>query len=288
MTINITEIGPHFVAEAEGIDLRRLSDEDFAILKNAWQDHGVIRIRDQSYVDEESFLAFASRFGPLDDAPDTSLRPDLPKLAVISNIVEGGRTIGSLGSGEAKWHSDMTYIDQPPRASVLLGREIPPAGGDTWFMDMEQVLAGLPKQLRRQIDNLELKHDATRNSTGEVRNRYRGVEIGEDRPGAVHPAVIAQPDNGRSALYLGRRLGAYAIGFTDAESKALLDALWAQVEASRAVWVQTWRAGDVLVWDNRRVLHRRDSFDSNARRLMHRAQISGSSRPVSAGSTVAV
>lgn len=274
MTLSTRTLGPGFVAEVEGVDLQHLDDATFAAVFAVWQEAGVIRLRGQQ-LDVERFLAFGARFGELDDPPGEAYRPDHPKLAVISNIMEGGRALGSLGAGEAKWHTDMSYNPKPPRASILHGVEVPEGQGDTWFADMAQAFESLPAELRRRLEGLACKHDATHNSTGERRRGYEEAYDDAARPGAVHPLVVAHPLTGRPCLFLGRRLNAVVIGLARHESEALLDELWRHVERSPAVWAQRWQVGDIIVWDNQRVMHRRDAFAQHARRLMHRAQIKG-------------
>lgn len=272
--IGTETLGPGFVADVRGVDAARIDDATFRDLVDAWGRSGVLRLRGQT-LDIEAFLAFAARFGELDNAPGQPYRAEYPKLAVISNVVENGRAIGSLGSGEAKWHTDMSYNPSPPRASILYALEVPEGQGDTWFVDMERAFADLPDELRARITPLMCKHDATRNSTGELRKGFAEAYDDDERPGAVHPLVIAHPLTGRPCLFLGRRLNAVVLGMPKGESDALLDELWRRVEDSAAVWAQRWRVGDVLIWDNQRVMHRRDSFDADVRRVMHRAQIKG-------------
>lgn len=274
MAIATHSLGPGFVAGIEGVDVATIDDATFADVLHTWKEAGVVRLRGQR-LDVESFLSFGARFGELDDAPGTPYRWEYPKLAIISNIVEGGQALGSLGAGEAKWHTDMSYNPKPPRASILYGVEVPVGQGDTWFIDMAQAFENLPTELRRRVRSLACKHDATRNSTGTLRNGFAQDYDDAARPGAVHPLVIAHPLTGRPCLFLGRRLNAVVLGLAKAESDALLDALWEHVESSTAVWAQQWQVGDVIIWDNQRVMHRRDAFDQAARRLMHRAQIKG-------------
>jgi len=116
-------------------------------------------------------------------------------------------------------------------------------------------------------------------SAGELRAGFQESYAPEDQPGAVHPLVRTHPETGRRSLFLGRRRNAHVMGLPQAESQALLDALWAAVGAPEITWVQHWRKGDVVIWDNRCTMHRRDEFDPALRRLMHRTQIKGT-RPV--------
>jgi taurine dioxygenase len=164
----------------------------------------------------------------------------------------------------------------PPDASVLYGIEVPEGHGDTWFCDMEKALEALPAALRARIVGLTCKHDSTRNSAGELRAGFReSYATPEEQPGAVHPLVRTHPETGRKSLFLGRRRNAYIMGLPHAEGQALLDELWSHATRPEFTWIQTWKQGDVVIWDNRCVMHRRDEFDPSLRRLMHRTQIQG-------------
>jgi taurine dioxygenase len=158
-------------AEIRGVDLSRLDDATFAEIKRAWLAHKVLRLRDQS-IDDDALAEFSRRFGPLDKAPITRSgrphQPTRPEVTVISNIVVDGQPIGGLGAGEAEWHTDMSYNDVPPDASVLYGIEVPEGHADTWFCDMEAALAALPTAMRNVVAGLSCKHDSTRNSAASM------------------------------------------------------------------------------------------------------------------------
>jgi len=203
----------------------------------------------------------------------------MPELYVVSNVIENGEPIGSLGSGEAYWHTDMSYLDDPPKASMLYALEVPPAGGDTAFVNMYSVYEALPADLQRRISGLRVKHDGTYNSGGYMRQGVTPSDDPREAPGTFHPLVCTHPETGRSMLYLGRRRNAYLEGFDLDASEALLDELWAYVERPEFSWHNEWRVGDLVLWDNRCTMHRRDPFDPAARRVMHRTQIKGQTRP---------
>jgi taurine dioxygenase len=126
---------------------------------------------------------------------------------------------------------------------------------------------------------MSLKHDATYNSGGYVRQGVDAVDNPLTSPGAVHPLVCKHPETGRSALYLGRRRNAYITGLPLAESEALLDELWSYADREELAWYNQWRVGDLVLWDNRCTMHRRDPFDPDTRRIMHRTQVKGETRP---------
>src|SRR5258708_9732755 len=157
----------------------------------------------------------------------------------------------------------------------------PPAGGDTGFNNMERVYETLLGELKKAIDGKSCTHDSSRNSAGELRRGFKENTDPRQTPGAVHPLVRKHPVTGRKSLFLGRRGGAYVHGLSVAESEALLNALWAHAEKPEFAWYQRWRIGDLMMWDNRATMHRRDAFDETNRRLMHRTQIVG--EPVVAG-----
>lgn len=269
-------------AEIRGIDLRTIDATGFEDVKQAWLDNLVLLFRDQQLSDAD-LIAFSRRLGELDHAPvqETGRRfvGGMPELYVVSNVVENGQPIGSLGNGEAVWHTDMSYTELPPKASALYALEVPPTGGNTSFVNMYAVYGSLPDALKQRIAGLRVKHDGTYNSGGFVRQGVIPSDDPREAPGALHPIVYTHPETGRQALYLGRRRNAYVEGLDLAESEALLDALWDQVETSPHTWTNVWRPGDLVLWDNRCTMHRRDPFDPDSRRVMHRTQIKGESRP---------
>lgn len=275
--MEIHPLGPVFGADIRGVDLRDLTDAAFERLYAAWIEHGVLRIRGQS-LDDPQLEAFSARFGPLEQIP-VKLTPEqrarIPSLYVtaISNVTVDGRPVGGLGNTEANWHSDMTYLPSPPPASVLFGVEIPDEGGDTQFACQHAALEAMPAGLRERLAGVRIKHDAAHTSVGELRPGFARPEDPRDAPGAVHPAIRRHEESGRDALYLGRREWAWVEGLPLEESEALLDEAWSWAALPENVWTQRWQVGDVIIWDNRRVLHRRDAFDPASRRLLKRCQV---------------
>lgn len=280
--ITITALGPGIGAELAGIDLRQpIAAEVKEMIMRAWTDHLVLRIRAQQGMSTRQLIEFSKIFGELDRAPITTVgagKPFIaehPEITAISNIVVDGKPIGGLGSYEAEWHTDMSYKDETPSASILYSIEVPPSGGDTCFSSMYAAYEALPADLKQRIAGLKCVHDASRNSAGVLRKGYKEVADPRETVGALHPLVRTHPVTGRKALFLGRRLNAYIPGLTLEASEALLDELWAHATRPDFVWVQQWRVGDVIIWDNRCTMHRRDAFDPATRRLMHRTQVRG-------------
>jgi taurine dioxygenase len=296
MSLTVTPLTPAVGAEVANVDLRSLSNHQFSQIEQAWYRHSVLLFRGQSLSDDD-LLAFSRRFGELDPPPNQERgrqsSPGYPDVYVVSNVLDAkGDPIGALGAGEAVWHTDMSYIDLPPDASMLYSLEIPPAGGDTYFCGMQAVWSALPANLKKQVAGRRIKHDGTYNSGGYLRQGVTPSDDPHQAAGAWHPAVCVHPVTSVPALYLGRRRNAYVEGLRPAESDALLDRLWSFLDAPEFRYAHQWRVGDLVLWDNRSTMHRRDPFDNAARRIMHRTQIKGKWPPrafVAAGErTVAV
>ncbi len=275
------QVGQSFVAEAMDVDLGRISDNEFRALYKAWLEFGVLRIRGQSLSDGE-LQRFSNRFGPLEEIPYGKISEEEKQkiknryVTVISNIEVDGKPIGGLGNKEATWHSDMTYIENPPPASILMSLEVPEFGGDTHFSDQKAAYLGLPDELVARIENLSIKHNAAHTSVGDLRRGFDPIKDPREAPGAIHPIVRIHDETQEKMLYLGRRELAYVVGLALEESEQLLNEVWRYAAMSENVWTQQWEIGDVIIWDNRRVLHRRDGFDQSQRRLMKRCQVMSS------------
>jgi taurine dioxygenase len=277
--IEVLPSGAALGAEVRGVDLggRRIIKK-VEVIRSAWVEHLVLVFRNQRLRDDD-LVAFAREFGELDPpGPNPSGKPfhqTHPELNVISNIVEDGRAVGNLGYGEAVWHADMTYVERPPKGAALYALELPPAGGDTWFANTFAAYDALPEALKRAVEGRVAVHDASHNSAGMLRKGYQEITDVRETPGARHPLVRTEPASGRRCLFLGRRPRSWIVGLAVDESDALLDALWAHATERRFAFAHRWKIGDLLMWRNLAVLHRRDAFDPDARRRLHRAQIRG-------------
>lgn len=283
--INVIPMSVAIGALVECGDVKALDAATFAEVHKAFLGNLVLLIRGQRLTVED-LLAFGRRFGELSRGAPVHIgqKPRderYPELAVISNVIENGVAIGGLGDGEAVWHTDSCFNDIPPSCSILYSVEIPPTGGDTGFANMYLALESLPAALRAQIVHKTIKHDKRYTSGGQLRPGYLAEQDLRESPGTSHPIIRKHPATGRNALYLGRRPHAYITGLSLAESEALLDALWAHATRPEFTWHHQWRLGDLLIWDNRCAMHRRDAINPATRRLMHRTQCKGT--PVIAG-----
>jgi alpha-ketoglutarate-dependent taurine dioxygenase len=258
-----------------------LAPDEVDALEGAWRERLVLVFHDQRLSDPQ-LLAVSSYFGEIDPpGPNPYGEPfnkSHPEINVISNVVENGKPIGNLGDGEAVWHADMTYVEVPPKAAMLHALEVPPTGGNTYFANMFAAYETLPADLKRAADGKVAVHDASRNSAGMLRKGYQEVTDVRHTVGAHHPLVRTEPKTGRKALFLGRRPNSYVLDLEVAESEAVLDALWAHATQPRFAMCHEWQVGDLLMWNNLGVLHRRDPFDPKSRRVMHRTQIRGEER----------
>lgn len=266
-------------AEVRELDLSRpLAADVVAALHRAWADHGVLLFRGQ-HLSEDAHIAFSRQLGPLEPPNRTSqahFSGRYPEILVVSNLdADGNPKDYGLGNAEAMWHTDMSYKPEPPAGSALYAREVPPAGGDTCFCSMLAAYETLPDDLRARVEGLTCVHDASRNSAGRLRPGYTAEEDPRRTPGPAHPIVRTHPVTGRKALFLGRRPYAYIPALSLEESEALLDRLWAHATQEAFAWCHRWRVGDLVLWDNRCVMHRRDPFDMSHRRVLHRTQIAG-------------
>lgn len=282
-TMEARPLTPVVGAEIVGIDLGDVSEAQFAFIRDAFDRYAGLLFRGQD-LSPDQLVAFSRRFGDLDHAPvmenGRTAVPGLPEVYLVSNIKDAdGKEIGSLGAGEAVWHTDMSYLAAPPDISMLHAIEVPPAGGDTWLGGMNAAYEALPEDLKRRIAGLRIKHDGTYNSGGYVRQGVTPTDDPRESPGTYHPVVIAHPNTGQPLLYLGRRRMAHIEGLDLAESEALLDELWSFATREENAYRHSWRVGDVLMWDNRATMHRRDPFDAASRRLMRRTQVKGATQP---------
>ena len=285
--LSIRPLGAVIGADVEGVDLAALDDAAFAAIAHAWAAHLVLRFRGQTLTDVD-LMNFSRRVGTLDripiraagtvmiEDPRLAIAPDAAAyVSVISNAKIGGKAIGGLGNYKSHWHTDMSYNEIPPMASVLYGIEVPPSGGNTSFANMYAAYDSLDEATRASLAGFTCIHDASRNSVGELRRGFADITDPRQTVGARHPVVRTHPVTGRKCLFLGRRRSAHIPELSLDESEALLDRLWAHATEPRFCWTQVWQAGDVVMWDNRCALHRRDEFDDRYQRIMHRTQMCG-------------
>ena len=275
--------------QIEDIDLKvQLDESQINFINQSWNERLVVVFKNQD-LNDKALINFSKNFGELDPpGPNPygiTFLPEFPEINVISNVKSNnGIPIGNLGDGEAVWHADMTYNDLPPKAGILYALEVPQNQGDTHFTNMALAYEELPQTLKDKIKGKTLIHDSAHNSAGMLRKGYTENNDPSQTPGARHPLVIIDPKPKTQLLFLGRRPHAYIVGMEINQSEDLLDDIWQHATQEKFTWTQKWDVGDLLMWQNLNVLHKRDAFDPSTRRVMHRTQLKGEVRIVSSTS----
>ena len=280
--MEIVKSGLSLGAEVKDLDLKKdLSNIDIKNINEAWDENLVLFFKNQNLSDPD-LIKFSKNFGNL-DLPNTNpyginFSPEYPEINVISNVKKNGKPTGILGDGEATWHADMTYRDIPPKAAILYSLEVPKDQGDTHFANMIAAYEDMPQNLKQKIENKTLIHDSSHNSAGQLRKGFEEISDPSQTPGAKHPIVFKDPDTGKKSLFIGRRPYAYILGMKVSDSEKLLDEIWAHATQDKYTWTKRWEVNELLMWKNLFVLHKRDSFDPNTRRIMHRTQVAGETK----------
>ncbi|TWT08622.1 TauD/TfdA family dioxygenase [Reyranella sp. CPCC 100927] len=260
-------------AEILGIDLSQpLSPAETEELRQALYEHGVIFFRDQVLTPEQH-IAFAGSFAPINVNRFFKAVADYPQIAEVRK--EPAQTT-NIGGG---WHTDHSYDQVPALGSVLLAREVPPRGGDTMFASMSLAYDALSDGLKRTLEGLRAVH-SSRHVFGAKSLYTKGVgdRIGNPEQAtqdAVHPVVIRHPGSGRKTLYVNPGFTIHFEGWTAAESKPLLDYLYAHAMRPEFHTRFSWREGSIAFWDNRATWHFAINDYHGERRLMHRITLEG-------------
>ena len=258
-------------AEISGIDLAHLSDDSVAALRALWLEHLVLVFHDQD-LSPGQFLAVARRFGEPMDYPFLKGIDGYPQVTVVSKLEHETINFGGM------WHSDTTYLPEPPSATMLIAREVPPHGGDTLFANQYAAYDALSDTMKHTLDKEEAvsssaKADATRTREDRIRDNGR-VDLPVEFQ-ASHPVVRTHPETGRKALYINP---AHTVRFHRAlaeESAPLLGLLHRHQTKPEFTCRVSWRVGTLALWDNRCVLHNPLNDYQGFRRVMHRVTLKG-------------
>ncbi|MCA3183388.1 MULTISPECIES: TauD/TfdA family dioxygenase [unclassified Cupriavidus] len=266
-------------AEVIGLDLSQpLSAEDFQRIHRAHLDYHVVVFRDQRITPAQQ-IAFSRRFGPLQIHVLHQFQlANHPEILIVSNVLKDGKPIG-LGDAGHFWHSDLSYKETPSLGSLLHAIELPAEGGDTLFANMHAAYDGLPAALKQRIDGLTAEHTyLARYAELQKRSPWRPnltpEQIAQVKP-VVQPVVRTHPETGRKALFVSEHFTTKIVGLPDAESRALLDELFAHSVQPQYVYRHRWREHDLVFWDNRSLLHLAAGTPDHLRRVMYRTTIEG-------------
>jgi taurine dioxygenase len=268
--IEITPVTSAIGGEVRGVDLREeLSDVDVKILRQGLLDHLVLFFRDQHVTDEQQ-LAFALRFGPMHVSPLQTVHQDAPEIVVLNQVFP-------KGEGADEWHSDNTFLEDPPMGSILRAVQLPDVGGDTCFASMYAAYEGLSPAMRSFVDGLRAVHDITNPLKKAIRDGHSSLDLGEMQrkcPPVEHNVVVTHPETGRKALFVNRNSTTHIVGLTDREQEVLLPFMFDHVRSPEYQCRFHWEEGSIAFWDNRSVQHYAVA-DYHERRIMHRATIAG-------------
>jgi taurine dioxygenase len=247
-------------AEVCDIDVSKpLDTETIRAIYQAILDHCVIYLRNQT-VTQQQLVEFTNYFGAAVEHVRKQAPRDVSEIFIVSNVKEKGQDIGALGNAELSFHSDLSYMPKPGTLSLLHAIEIPSTGGETTWCDCRAAYDALGLDLKQSLGGLRAVH-----------RHY----VEEQNPPEIidHPVVITHPDTGRKSLYVGPHLTKHIIDVDPVENKRILGLLYSHLANPTFHWTHEWQVGDLVVWDNRPTMHRREPFPETERRLLWRTQI---------------
>ena len=277
MPITVTPTGATLGAVVTNADLAEVDDATWAEIHAAFLDHGVLVFPGQTHLDDEAQGAFARRFGDIEQ-----LRP---KQQAATVFISNKKADGSLAHtsdeqfkllrGNEGWHTDSTYMPLAAKAGMLMALVVPPEGGETEFADMRAAYDALPKDVQDRLEGLSayhsLYHSQMRAGFSHKTDHFYGFH---DKGAPLRPVIKTHPETGRKSLYTGRH--AYGIvGMDDDESEALLANLLADACQPPRTYRHSWQVGDLIVWDNRCVMHRACPYDPQHERVLRAVRIAG-------------
>jgi alpha-ketoglutarate-dependent 2,4-dichlorophenoxyacetate dioxygenase len=281
MPLATRKLHPLFGLEVVGVDVKTVDSATFEAIVAAFNEHSVLLFRGQSLADEEQ-IAFSRRFGPLEttirsiasQAGTPSHIANLSNVDAEDRLIPAGDRRNVFNAGNQMWHTDSSFKKVPAMASLLSAREIPPEGGETQFASMRVAYERLPGDLQRFLEGRVAVHSFAY-SRGLVADALLPPEHAAQVPPVRQALVRVNPVNGRKAFYVGSHACEIA-GMPTTEARALLRELREAATRPELVYTHRWRVGDLVMWDNRCMLHRGRPWDeSRYRRVMHRTTVAG-------------
>jgi taurine dioxygenase len=274
--IRITPLKAGFGAEIGGVDIARADEATMGQVVDAFQRHGAMLLRDQT-LSPDDLLALVRRFGEAEGhtLQDFTL-PGYPNIYILSNKLVNGKPIGAHNDGVG-WHTDYSYKAEPVMSTMLYAVEVPPEGSDTLLADCCAAWDALPPDRQKALEGLKLHHSYAHFMRG---REWGAMELSDElkaeTPDVIHPLIRTHPADGRKALWVSTGTVTEIVGMPNPEGLALIDELVEWVTQDRFVYRHKWRAGDVLMWDNRCTLHTGTLYDDKKYdRLMHRLWVKG-------------
>jgi alpha-ketoglutarate-dependent 2,4-dichlorophenoxyacetate dioxygenase len=281
MALATRSLHPSFGAEILDVDVKRLDETTFREVAAAFNEHSVLLFRGQSLTDEEQ-IAFSERFGPLETTIRSINTQDrtLPQIANLANVdaedqlIPKGDKRNLFNAGNQMWHTDSSFKRVPALASLLSGREVPPEGGETQWASMRVAYARLVPEMQARLEGQVAIHSFAY-SRGLVGDDLLPPEHAAQVPPVPQALVRANPVNGRKAFYVASH-ACEIVGMPTGEARRLIRDLLERATRPELVYTHRWRAGDLVMWDNRCTLHRGRPWDeSRYRRVMHRTTVAG-------------
>lgn len=285
-TLQVARVGSSLGAEVKGVDLTQpIDDPTFARLERAFYDESVLVFRNQR-ITEEQHIGFSRRFGDLEVHVSGSryLHPRHPEIRINSNIIENGKPIGATDAGQY-WHTDLSYMAEPSKCSLLYAVEVPVQDGkplgDTVFVSVAAAYEALTPEIKARLEGLKAVHSYEH-------RYYKLTDAGKQRPpltaeqkarapDVVHCAVITHPYTKRKCLFVNEGFTTHIVGMPEADSRKLLDELFAHVKKPEFTYRHKWAVGDLLMWDNLSTQHFAVAdYALPLRRKMQRTTVTGS------------
>lgn len=294
MELQTRALSDNLGTEILGIDLSTINDTEFEAIRTAWQKDPVLLFRRQSMTERE-LITFSKRFGPLDldtikdiNTDDPASDDRNPELFFVSNLhYADGSKVGGLSNDEIVWHTDLIYRANPASGSIFYGVEMPEDTAQTSYCNLSHAYKTLPDDLRRAVDGKRarckygtekplcsfMRQNVEKNFRRETGSAVETAEIDARTPEVAHDMVLENAATGERSLYLSPNHTVAIENMSEEDGRALFDALLEHALQPENVYSHAWRNGDILMWDNTRLLHRRDAFSGRVPRLAKRTTV---------------
>jgi taurine dioxygenase len=271
-----------FGADIQGFSFEAPTERQMAAIRAAWLDHSILRFRGYEISDEQH-LEFTKMLGEFVKHPrqlkgEEGAHETYEEILVIGNARVDGKVAGTMGNSEANWHTDTWIYERPPAAALLHAIQLPSTGGDTYFANMYGVYNRLPAALRRMLEGRLIQLDIVYDGAGRVRVGQQVPHTSDIRlwPHTRHPIIRTHAESGRNCVYVGvEAKSSWIVGLPLDESATVLSEIFGYVRLPEFHFRQVWEDGDLIMWDNRCTMHRRDSWSANEVRVMHRTTTAG-------------
>jgi taurine dioxygenase len=273
--IEIKPLAGSLGAEIHGVDLSKpLDDQTFDKIHQAWLDHLVIFFRDQN-ITPEQLIAFGRRFGELHIHPYIPNLEGYPEIIHLQSAADGP---GEMAYQSNTWHTDLTYTQVPPQASILRAVHVPEAGGDTMWNNLCAAYEALSEPMRKFLDSMTAIHYIAVSMPADfLEQKWAGQQVTRFQkatPPVEHPVIRTHPETGRKCIFVNRNFTSHIKDLTRAESDALLDYLYAHCEQPEFAVRFHWSDNAIAMWDNRCTQHYA-LVDYRSQRTMHRVTVCG-------------